>query len=158
MVEENYLYSLRQKCSPNNLVFSDMAIFAECIRATDQSFYSQFQAMSSPTYCSPALNHCCTKNVAHSNLVLPRTDPHWTQYLHFACCQRSTGSFRSLCMQPIDLKAAFDSVDRSALWKARRGAGTKHSSRPARGTPRWNNMTGSPRMQAVKPIYHDVRL
>jgi len=68
-----------------------------------QSHYSQFLARSLPTYCSPALNHCCTENVAYSNLVLPRTDPHWTQYLHFACYQRSIGSFRSLCMQPISI-------------------------------------------------------
>ena len=60
----------------------------------------------------------------------------------------------------IDLKAAFDSVDRSALWKARRGAGLPNTLVDllrGTGTPRWNNMTASPRIQAVKPIYHDVR-
>ena len=37
-----------------------------------------------------------------------------------------------------------------------RSRSTEHPSRPATGTPRWNNITGSSWMQALKPVYHHV--
>jgi len=125
--------------------------------AINRLLYSWFQARSLPTYSWRVFNHCCIKDVARSNTVLPRTDAHWTQYWHWACYQRSFRSFRSLWRQlstrltDLHYGRRFVELVYQTLYTTCCG----HSMMEQRHW--WNNITGSPSMQAVKPIHQNVR-
>ena len=64
---------------------------------------------------------------------------------------------RPLNAAHIDIKAAFDSVDRNALWKSLRRIGVSHFPEAHRGPPQWHHITCKTRRSSISEFPHNIR-
>jgi len=71
-------------------------------------------------FSSGDYNHCYIDNSVLSSLYSQLVAQRRMLFLLCGCCQSCTVFSKPLHVAYVDIKAAFDSVDREALWKALR--------------------------------------